>query len=147
MYTLITNANPILSALIFGRAREILFSPLFEFITTEFTTWEVKKYIPSFARKLQQRLERAGTIVSIAKIERRLFSELDDLPIETVYPRFYEDKLADAGRLIGHRDPKDVDLLALALKTGNPIWSDDKDFEGIAQITLLKTKHLLQLLD
>ena len=147
MYTLITNANPILSALIFGRAREILFSPLFEFITTEFTTWEVKKYIPSFARKLQHRLERAGTIVSIVKVEWQLFLELDGLPIETVHPRFYEDKLADAEKLIGHRDPKDIDLLALALKTGNPIWSDDKDFEGIAQITLLKTKQLLQLLD
>ncbi len=147
MYTLITNANPILSALIFGRAREILFHPLFECITTEFTTWEVKKYIPSFARKMQQRLERTGTIVSIAKIERQLFLELDDLPIETIHPRFYEDKLADAEKLIGHRDPKDIDLLALALKTDNPIWSDDKDFEGIAPITLLKTKQLLQLLD
>ena len=32
---------------------------------------------------------------------------------------------------IGHRDPKDWPTLALALKLGCPVWTDDKDFFGV----------------
>jgi len=144
MYLLVTNANPILSTLLSGRACDIMFNPLFECITTEFTIWEVKKYIPTFARKLQQRLERAGRVVILDEIERQLFIELDNLPIEAVHPRLYEDKFLCAQRLIGHRDMKDVELLALALKTGYPVWSEDRDFEGIDEIMLFKTEQLLK---
>lgn len=48
---IVVDANPIVSALIGGFSREILFAHHFEFITTEFTINEVLKYIPYIAGK------------------------------------------------------------------------------------------------
>jgi len=47
--TIAVDANPLLSALRGGRARTMLFSGKFTLITTEHTTWEVKKYIPELS--------------------------------------------------------------------------------------------------
>ena len=41
---LVVDANIFISALIGGKAAELLFNPNFELLTTERTTWEVKKY-------------------------------------------------------------------------------------------------------
>jgi hypothetical protein len=46
---LVVDANVFISALIGGKAAELLFNPDFELITTERTTWEVKKYLPKLA--------------------------------------------------------------------------------------------------
>ena len=48
--------------------------------------------------------------------------------------------------LIGKRDPKDVDILALALKFDAPVWSEDKDFSGIEEIELYRTSDMLNKL-
>lgn len=42
----VADANIILSALLGGKPSGILFDPKFQFITTEFTLNEVKKYLP-----------------------------------------------------------------------------------------------------
>ena len=39
----------------------------------------------------------------------------------------------------------DVDILALALETGAPLWSNDSDFEEVVRITLYKTKAVMDL--
>jgi len=45
-----------------------------------------------------------------------------------VVPReLYEDKLRDAYSIAGRFDPKDTPFIALALKLGVPIWTEDKD--------------------
>jgi predicted nucleic acid-binding protein len=43
---LVVDANIFISALIGGKAAELLFNPNFDLLTTERTTWEVKKYLP-----------------------------------------------------------------------------------------------------
>lgn len=40
-------------------------------------------------------------------------------------------------------DKKDVDILALVLKLQAPLWTEDRDFERIEEITLLRTKDLM----
>ncbi|MCD6371757.1 MAG: hypothetical protein J7L39_03500 [Candidatus Aenigmarchaeota archaeon] len=61
-----------------------------------------------------------------------------------VYPKqFYYHKIRKAKELIERKDKKDVDILALALITQSPLWTQDRHFEGIGQIKLLKTKDLL----
>ncbi len=45
------DATPIISALIGGVSRDILFDHRFNFISTEFTINEVKKYIPIISKK------------------------------------------------------------------------------------------------
>ncbi|ODS38136.1 MAG: hypothetical protein A7316_00075 [Candidatus Altiarchaeales archaeon WOR_SM1_86-2] len=115
------DANIIISALIGGVSRNILFDSKFEFITTEFTITEVRKYLPMIAKK-------SG--VDINKIE----FALSLLPIK-VYPREnYADKIKEADELIGKIDKKDVDILALALEFECYLWAEDKHFNDIKKV-------------
>jgi predicted nucleic acid-binding protein len=43
----------------------------------------------------------------------------------------YEDSVAEARRRIGHRDPDDVEILALAIHFQIPVWSNDNDFTNV----------------
>ena len=38
-----------------------------------------------------------------------------------------------------------MDILALTLETGVPLWSNDTDFEKIDEITLFKTEDVMEL--
>lgn len=58
----------------------------------------------------------------------------------------YQDCLEEARRRID--DPKDVDLLALALNLEFPVWSNDNDFQADqARVPVYRTAELLSLLD
>ena len=59
--TLVVDATPLLSALIGGSALPVLFDVRFRFITTEKTTWEVKRYIPRVVDRLRQAGKTDGT--------------------------------------------------------------------------------------
>jgi predicted nucleic acid-binding protein len=67
------------------------------------------------------------------------------LPVTVVEGDAYASALPQARKLIAHRDPDDVDVLALVLQLGLPLWSNDNDFEetGIEWYT---TAELLQKL-
>ena len=60
-------------------------------------------------------------------------------------PGEYQSKLEAAKRAIAKRDPHDVDLLALALAFGVPVWSNDSDFED-ARVEWYTTARLLRRL-
>ena len=38
-----------------------------------------------------------------------------------------------------------MDILALTLVTGAPLWSNDADFDKIDEITLFKTEDVMEL--
>jgi predicted nucleic acid-binding protein len=120
----------LVSAILGGRAREIIYSEQFEFCSPQATLFEVPKHIPWLASELR-------------KPELTLFEEFQLFPILACQPAIYQDQMQRATELIGQRDLLDVPLLALALARGYPIWSDDRDFEGIADIQLFKTNDLL----
>ena len=48
-------------------------------------------------------------------------------------------------QLIGWRDPKDVPVLALALRLRLPVWTEDRDFENLPGVSVYKTADLLPL--
>jgi len=122
----VVDANIILSALLGGKPSDILFNARFQFVTTEFTLKEVKKYFPRLEKKL-------------GIPQRKLISLLEGLPL-TVYAKdFYKDKLKEAKKIIAHIDKKDVEILALALKLDSFLWSQDKHFEKTKYSKLLKT--------
>lgn len=75
-----------------------------------------------------------------------MFREFELLPVMAVQPARYDLQLELANRLIGQRDPKDVHVLALALELDSPIWSEDRDFEGLPNVTVHKTADLLALI-
>lgn len=129
---LVVDANVFISALIGGKAAELLFNPNFELLTTERTTWEVKKYLPQLAAYTEK-----------SSSDLLLLFEL--IPIRACQSKEYETSLSTAQDLIGDRDPFDVDILALTLETVAPLWSNDSDFEKIEKITLLKTKDIIDL--
>lgn len=120
------DANILISALLGGKPDRLLFHPQFDFITTERTTWEVKRYIPLVAQKLK-------------RPELDLFETFELIPITAYQERNYENHLLQARQLISARDPKDADILALALATGSTLWSEDRDFENIVEIAWLTT--------
>ncbi len=122
---LAVDATPIISALIGGFSREILFDHNFEFITTEFTVGEVMNYIPYIAKKTNLPEEFITFLLGL-------------LPLKVYKKEEYRDYIPTAQQLIA--DPGDVDILALALAKKCPLWSNDTDFEGIPEIRLVKTK-------
>ena len=130
---LAVDANCLLSAMLGGRAQEIIFSLQFVLYSPQATLFEVPKHIPWLASKLR-------------KPQIELFQEFQLLPIVACQPAAYEHEVEQATRLIGQRDALDIPLLALALSRRYPVWSEDRDFEGIEQIRLFKTADLLSRL-
>jgi predicted nucleic acid-binding protein len=130
--SLVVDANPLLSALLGGWAREILFQKRLAFFSPQTTLFEVEKYLPLVAQKLD-------------RAELDLFREFELLPVTAVQPHVYESELSRASQLIGWRDPKDVPVLALALRLRLPVWTEDRDFENLPGVSVYKTADLLQL--
>jgi len=128
---IVVDANILISALLGGKSRFILFDIKFEFIVNEFTLREVEKYIPFISKK-------SGVS------EKEIRKGISLLPLKIVSKNYYKDYLKQAEKLIGKIDKNDIDILALYLKEKTFLWSEDKDFEKIKpKINLLKTKDLV----
>ncbi len=129
---LVVDANPLLAALLGGKSRRIFFeTSIQEFAVPEATIREVRRYIPRMALKL-------GSGRAIIE------NALELLPLTPYTRQSYRKSVPEAVDRIGWRDPKDVDVLALALHRGIPLWSNDRDFED-AGIACFTTARLLSL--
>lgn len=128
MIRIVVDANILISALLDGSAKFVLFDPRYEFVTTEFTLHEVYHFL-SFISK------RSGVSLRELEISVKL------LPL-IVYPRErYRHTLSKARKALKNIDIHDIDLLALYFVESTYLWSEDKDFEEIKPpIRLLKTK-------
>jgi predicted nucleic acid-binding protein len=119
------DANVLLSSVIGGRARLVLNHPeIDEVVTTEATFAEVREYALLLGRK--KKLVPDALLFAVAT-----------LPVSIVSPEVYQSAMAEARKLIGGRDPDDIEILALALHLKIPLWSNDNDFEscGIERFT------------
>lgn len=131
--SVVADANVLLSASLGHAARKVFEKArVFHVITTDIAAGEVREYLPVLAAKAG--LDRAPII--------RVF---DALPIEIVPESGYRTRLKDAASLIGKRDPNDTTVLALALKRGLPVWSNDDDFDD-AGVLVFTTAELLKVL-
>src|SRR5438105_3275486 len=128
---LVADANVLLSAVTGGRARLVLARA--DVVTTVAALDEVNEYAEPLARKL--RLPLGTVLLAMAT-----------LPVTVVDRDEYAASLREAGRLIGQRDPDDIDTLALALHLHAPVWSNDRDFEG-AGVEWYTTARLLKTLE
>lgn len=124
---IVVDANIIISALIGGSPRKILFDHRFRFITSKYTIDEVRKYVPEIASKSDSD-------------EEFVLETLELIPLSVKEKEFYEDKLDEARDMIGDIDEKDVQILALALKKDDYLWSEDNDFKKAGYQKQLKTK-------
>ena len=127
---LVVDANPILSALVGGNARRVFFESVAEeFAVPEFVLGEVKAYIPVLSTKAGLDANALDFLLTL-------------LPLSSYSASTYRRSLPKAKRLIGKRDPGDVDTLALALHLDLPLWTNDRDFEHTG-IVLYTTRQLL----
>jgi predicted nucleic acid-binding protein len=116
---LVADANVLLSAVLDGGARAVLEHPqTTEVLTAEATLAEVQEYAAQLAVKKNLSLDIV--LMSVAT-----------LPVNVVQREVYEKSIAEARRRIGRRDPDDVEILALALHAGIPLWSNDNDFKDV----------------
>jgi predicted nucleic acid-binding protein len=130
---LAADANVLLSAVVGGRARDVLTHPrVEEVVTTASTLAEVQEYLSQLARKKRLALD---TVLLAAAT----------LPVNVVERPVYAAKIKTAMKSLGRRDPDDVELLALALHARIPVWSNDKDFED-AGVDWFTTAALLKKL-
>jgi len=128
---IVVDANILISALLGGKPRFILFDSRFQFLTTKFTLKEVEKHISEISQK-------SGVP------EREIKEAISLFPLQTVSRNYYKDYLGKAKKLIQKIDPDDADILALYLKEKTFLWSEDKDFEKVQpKINLLKTEDLI----
>lgn len=128
---IVIDANIIISALLGGSARFILLKTDYQFITTEYTIREVEKYLYLVENKLKVSHEKIR--LALATMSIKVFP--DD---------FYHETYDKANLLIKEIDPKDADVLALALKLNVYLWSEDRHFDQVKdQIRLIKTKDLI----
>jgi predicted nucleic acid-binding protein len=100
---LVAGANVLLSVVIGGRGKAVVYhSSINEVFAAEAMLAEVQDY--------------ATLLVA-------------SLPASVVERATYEKSIPEAKRRIGRRDPDGVDVVALALHAGAPVWSNDNDFE------------------
>ena len=128
--TIVVDAPPIFSALLGGAARRLFFDDRFRFITTDFTLGEVEKYLPFIAQKS-------------GRSEERIRRALGLLPLRSYRKMDYQRMRIRAEELIGERDPKDVDILALALIKHAILWTEDKHFDEILEVPIVHTRDML----
>ena len=130
---LVADANVLLSALIGGRAQLALTHPSVEAVYAAAATLaEVQEYVSTLARK--KRLPLDVLLLGLAA-----------LPVIVVERVEYERKVPEGTRRLGRRDPDDVDVFALALHLGVPVWSNDDDFRE-AGVEWFTTAALLKRL-
>jgi predicted nucleic acid-binding protein len=126
------DANVLLSAATGRAALKVFTHSHLEVISTPLNIKEVWEYLPVMASKYRISLEL-------------LESQFQLLAVKECEPKDYHGSLAMARRKMGKRDPDDIDLLALSLELGIPIWSNDSDFSGTG-IEWYTTAQLLKKL-
>jgi predicted nucleic acid-binding protein len=130
---LAADANVLLSAVLGGRAKRIPLHPEVEVIVTAETTFqEVQEYAAELARKKHLSLDLV--LLAVAT-----------LPVKVVAREDYAAAISKAEKRMGKRDPDDIDILALAIHLGIPVWSNDNDFED-AGVEWYTTAQLLKRL-
>ena len=130
---LVADANVLLAAVLGGRAGSVFTHPdVEEVFTTEVTYAEGQEYAVVLSRS--KKLSLDALLLAVAA-----------LPVTLVERVVYASGLARAQKLIGKRDPDDIEILALTLHLKLPLWSNDNDFE-VTDIEWYTTAELLQRL-
>ncbi len=105
--------------------------PAPDFLVTARVLQEVREYLPVLAAKKKLSAPEMTAIVSL-------------LPLRQYPGDAYAAFIPQATELVGDRDPDDVETLALAFAMEAPIWTNDRDFEGV-RVTTYTTAALLAL--
>jgi len=113
---LIVDANKIVSCLLKdGKVRRILFSPTFELYTVHYAFEEIEKHKDELLDKVSKPAFELTLTKAKLKIKTIRFSADDKRIIQS------------AKQIAAEFDADDYPFLALALKLGIPVWTNDKE--------------------
>lgn len=129
----VADANVLLSAALGKAALRVFSEHKVPIHTTRFNADEVMEYLPRLSSKYEIPLE-------MLQLQWML------LPLQIHEVQSYKDRLEEARRLLGERDPDDAHPLALALTLGLPIWSNDSDLSNCG-VGFYTTARLLKTLE
>lgn len=126
---LIIDTNRIIASLIKNSlSRQIFNSPLFEFITPDYTLQELSKYETVIRKKAKLTHEEFDLLLAL------IFAQITIIPKED-----YQDFLDTAKTFIEDLDDVPFVALALAIKVDG-IWTDDTHFQTNKHFTVFRTK-------
>jgi predicted nucleic acid-binding protein len=125
----IIDTNRIIASLIKNSlSRQIINSPLFEFITPDYSLQELSKYEMIIRKKAKLTHKELDLLLAL------IFEQITIIPKEE-----YQDFLDKVKTYI--EDIDDVPFVALALaKKVDGIWTDDTHFQTNKQFTVFRTK-------
>jgi predicted nucleic acid-binding protein len=126
------DANVLLSAVLGHAALRVFTETDLSVLTTGSVLQEVREYLPLVAQQYDM-------------LPEALEGQLRLLAVRGCEAREYAPRLEAAKEAIARRDPHDVDLLALALAFGIPVWSNDSDFKDVG-VDWYTTARLLRRL-
>ncbi len=132
---LVVNTNVLFS--FFGKStktRELVFLLSGRLISPEFAIEELIKHRSEVLRKVKIRDEEFEKLISV--LRRHVIFVGED---------FYSEFIPLAFEI--SPDPDDADFVALALKTGAPLWSNDVRLKSIKEITVLNTGDVIKLVN
>ena len=128
---LVVDANILFAALIKdGATIEILVNSSGRLFAPEFVLEEFREHEKEILKKTKRTPEEFESI----------FESLNEM-INVIPKEEYQEMLAAAEKIAP--DPDDVPYLALALKLGIPIWSNDKELKGQKRVKVYNTKELM----
>ena len=134
---IVIDTNMIIAALIKdSKAREIIISDYFDFVSPDFVLDEIYKYEDYIC-------EKSG----LSKDEFELLIALIFQKIKIISSQYYKDYLKESKKIM-EEDVKDAPYVAcyFALKcTG--IWTNDNDYKNKEKIKVLSTKDLLKMMN
>lgn len=118
---MVIDANILIRAVLGVRVRDLLieFADRVAFLTPEVAIQEAERHIAGLA------VRRGGD----AAVAVALLESVAAL-VESVGLDFYKAHQKEAQERLAKRDPDDWPILAVALATGCPIWTEDADFFG-----------------
>ena len=109
----------IMSAATGGAAARVFKAPAITVVTTDFNMGDVKQHLPPLIDKYC--LDPDDVADALASLPLRIY-RWDE----------YESPLAEARVQMEWKDPKDVALLALSLKLGIDVWSQDLHYDALS---------------
>lgn len=129
----VADANVLLSAVVGKAALRVITEHGVTVHTAEFNASEVEEYLPLLSAKYDLPED-------LVQLQWRL------LPVVRHPESEYAGRLPEALEQLGARDPEDAHALALASTLALPLWSNDRDFEGLA-VERYATAQLLRALE
>jgi predicted nucleic acid-binding protein len=115
-----------------GAAGRVFREPTISVVTTDFNIAETKEHVTVLIDRYH--LDPDDVADTLAALPLRVYRWGE-----------YESHIAEARAQIEKKDPKDVALLALALKLGIDIWSQDPHYDNLT-VKRLTTGRILKSL-